>query len=94
MALILKKDSKGEKDQKTILSNHLVVLLRTYFKKQKPLYCLFEGQIGGKYSTTSVRAIFRKAVAETNPNTGAPVHTLHHLFDTPCIENNANSRYL
>ena len=62
------KDNKGKKYLKTILSNHLVMLLRTYFKKEKPSYWLFEGQTDGKYITTSVRAIFRKALAETNSN--------------------------
>jgi len=88
------KDSKGKKDRKTILSNNLVLLLRNYFKKEKPSYWLFEGQTGGKYSTTSVRAIFRKAVAETNSNPWATVHTLRHSFATHCIENNVNLRYL
>ncbi|MGB0999761.1 MAG: tyrosine-type recombinase/integrase, partial [Flavobacteriales bacterium] len=47
------KDSKGKKDRKTILSDHLVDLLREYYRKEKPSYWLFEGQTGGKYSTTS-----------------------------------------
>jgi integrase/recombinase XerD len=88
------KDSKGKKDRKTILSDYLVVLLRNYYQKEKPSYWLFEGQTGGKYSTASVRAIFRKAVAETNSNPWSTVHTLRHSFATHCIENNVNLRYL
>jgi site-specific recombinase XerD len=88
------KDSKGKKDRKTILSDHLVVLLRNYFRKEKPSYWLFEGQTGAQYSTASVRAIFRKAVTETHANPWATVHTLRHSFATHCIENNVNLRYL
>jgi integrase/recombinase XerD len=89
---ILKKDTclcriVKKKRSQTILSHHLVLLLRNYFKKEKPSYWLFEGQTGRKYSTTSVRAIFRKAVAETNSNPWA-------TFATHCIENNVNLRYL
>jgi len=88
------KDSKGKKDRKTILSEHLVLLLRKYYKHHKPSYWLFEGQSGGQYSVTSVRAIFRKAVKETNSNPWATVHTLRHSFATHCIENNVNMRHL
>ena len=88
------KYSKGKKDRKTILSNHLVDLLRVYYKENKPSYWLFEGQTGGQYSTTSIRAIFRKAVKNTNANPWSTVHTLRHSFATHCIENNVNLRHL
>ncbi|MEZ4793462.1 MAG: tyrosine-type recombinase/integrase [Gelidibacter sp.] len=86
------KDSKGKKDRKTILSDQLVLLLRTYYKAYKPSYWLFEGQTGEKYSTASVRSIFRKAVKDTNSNPWATVHTLRHSFATHCIENNVSMR--
>lgn len=88
------KDSKGKKDRKTILPEQLVVLLRTYYKAYKPSYWLFEGQTGCKYSTSSIRSIFRKAVKDTNANPWATVHTLRHSFATHCIENNINIRHL
>lgn len=88
------KDSKGKKDRKTILPENLLILLRAYYKAYKPSYWLFEGQSGCKYSTTSIRAIFRKAVKETNSNPWATVHTLRHSFATHCIENNINIRHL
>ena len=88
------KGGKGKKDRKTILSENLVTLLRQYYKMYKPSYWLFEGQTGGKYSTTSVRNVFRKAVKNTGSNAWATVHTLRHSFATHCIENNINMRYL
>lgn len=91
---IFVKDSKGKKDRKTILSPDLVKLLRKYYKLHRPSYWLFEGQTGGKYSKTSVRNIFRKAVKESGSNPWATVHTLRHSFATHCIENNINLRYI
>lgn len=88
------KDSKGKKDRKTILPEQLLVLLRAYYKAYKPSYWLFEGQTGCKYSTASIRSIFRKAVNDTNSNPWATVHTLRHSFATHCIENNINIRHL
>jgi len=91
---IFVKDSKGKKDRKTILSAHLVDLLRTYYQLHKPSYWLFEGQTGGQYSTTSIRKIYRKAVKDTHANPWSTVHTLRHSFATHCIENNVNLRYV
>ncbi|MEP3836620.1 MAG: tyrosine-type recombinase/integrase [Algibacter sp.] len=88
------KDSKGKKDRKTILSEHLVLLLRDYYKKYKPSYWLFEGRSGDQYSAASIRAIFRKSVKETDSNPWATVHTLRHSFATHCIENNVSMRHL
>jgi len=91
---IFVKDSKGKRDRKTVLSIHLINLLRDYYKSYKPSYWLFEGQTGGKYSTTSISAIFRKAVANTNSNPWATVHTLRHSFATHSIQNNVSLRHI
>lgn len=88
------KGAKGKKDRKTILSEQLLIMLRDYYKNFKPSYWLFEGQTGGKYSVTSVRQIFRKAVKNTNSNPWATVHTLRHSFATHCIQNGVNMRHI
>jgi len=91
---IFVKNSKGKRDRKTILSPYLVDLLREYFIAHRPSYWLFEGQTGGKYSVSSIRAIFRKAVDESNSNPWATVHTLRHSFATHCLESHMNLRYI
>ncbi len=91
---IFVKDSKGKKDRKTILSTHLVKLLREYYKEHRPSYWLFEGVNGGKYSNSSITAIFRRAVKESNANPWATVHTLRHSFATHCLQNNVHLRHI
>jgi len=89
---IFVKDGKGKKDRKTVLSIHLLHLLREYYKKYKPSYWLFEGQGGGKYSETSVRNVFRDAVEESQSNPWATVHTLRHSFATHLVQQGVNLR--
>lgn len=41
---IFVKGGKGKKDRRTVLSERLLILLRRYYKIDKPAYWLFEGQ--------------------------------------------------
>jgi len=91
---IFVKGAKGKKDRRTILSKHLLILLRDYYKVNKPSYWLFEGQSGGKYSASSVQSIFRKAVKKANINPWATVHSLRHSFATHLLQQGTNLRYI
>jgi site-specific recombinase XerD len=91
---IFVKDSKGKKDRHTVLSEHLLKLLRAYYKEYKPAYWLFEGQEGGQYSAKSVQSIFRAAVKATKSNPWSTPHTLRHSFATHLMERGVNIRYI
>ena len=88
------KGGKGKKDRRTVLSSKLVGLLVAYEEKYKPSYWLFEGQTGGKYSASSIRAIFRRAVKAADANAWATVHTLRHSFATHLLQQGVNLRYV
>ena len=91
---IFVKGAKGKKDRYTLLSDHVLPMLRAYYIKEKPMYWLFEGTGGGRYSASSVEKIFRKAANATQINAWATPHTLRHSFATHLIEAGVNLRYV
>ena len=57
--MIRVEDSKGGKDRYTLLSQNVLNDLRDYFKIYKPVTFLFEGQVGQRYSSSSVLKILK-----------------------------------
>jgi site-specific recombinase XerD len=91
---IIIKNAKGNKDRNTLLSSKLLLLLRKYYKKYKPKEYLFEGVNGGKYSVTSIRKIFGRALASSGIKKDAHLHTLRHSFATHLLERGTDLRYI
>lgn len=91
---IFVKAAKGKKDRKTVLSKSLITILREYYKAHKPSYWLFEGQTGGKYSTTSINKVFRRAAEACNIDPWATPHTLRHSFATHLMQRGTNLRFI
>lgn len=84
---IFVKGGKGQVDRYTILSDTTLKILRAYYKECKPGVYLFEGQFGGKYSASSVRNIFAKALKKSAVQSRGSLHALRHSFATQLIEN-------
>ncbi|MEW5814808.1 MAG: tyrosine-type recombinase/integrase [Spirochaetota bacterium] len=84
---LLVREAKGGKDRYTVLSQHCLTLLETYWKAYRPKEYLFPGR-GGK-TRLSVRACqhafeLAKAKAAISKKGGIP--TLRHSFATPALE--------
>lgn len=88
------KGGKGKKDRYTVLSEKMVSQLQQYLTAYRPDYWLFEGQTGGQYSQSSIRKIFRRAVAQAGVNPYSTVHTLRHSFATHLLESGMDLRYI
>ena len=70
------RGAKGNKDRITLLSGKCLLLLREYYRAYQPKSYLFEGAEGGKYSATSLRKIFYRALADSGIKKKATLHTI------------------
>ena len=80
---------KGNKDRYVPLSENILILLRTYFKKDRPKKYLFNGQSNSKYSATSCNKIVKKYVSSKYS-----FHTLRHSCFTHLLESGVDLRVI
>lgn len=92
--MVLIRNSKGRKDRYSTLANRAFVMLSDYIHKTQPMKYLFEGQYGGRYSSTSIRNIISRAKKKAGVKTPGAVHTLRHSFATHLLENGTDLRYI
>ena len=92
--LIKVENGKGRKDRYTLLSESMLVDLRTYYKKHKPAKYLFEGAGGVKYSGSSVGKIVSRAAKKAKILEKVTPHMLRHSFATHLLENGTDLRQI
>lgn len=88
------RGGKGKKDRVTILSQKALDVLRQYFKKYRPEEYLFEGQDGGRYTTSSLRKVFHSAIKDSGIKRQLSLHSLRHSFATHLLESGVDLRYV
>ncbi len=92
--LLFIRKSKGRKDRYTKLAVNALQLIDAYLLENSPKEYLFEGQYGGRYSTTSIRNVLHEAKRKAGITTRGSVHTLRHSFATHLLENGTDLRYI
>ena len=88
------KNGKGRKDRYTLLSETLLIDLRSYFLQYRPKTWLFEGEKGDQYSGSSVLKIVKKAACKAKIRKKVVPHMLRHSFATHLLESGTDIRYI
>jgi integrase/recombinase XerD len=92
--LIRINQGKGRKDRYTLLSEKVLLDLRTYYLKEKPVIYLFEGKERLPYSATSVVKIVQRAAQKANIRERVSPHMLRHSLATHLLENGTDLRQI
>jgi len=88
------KNTKGNKERISILSETILKDLRLYFKAYKPKHYLFEGQNSAQYSPNSVLQLVKAAAKRAGILKTVTPHMLRHSFATHLLENGTDLRYI
>jgi len=83
------KNGKGKKDRVVPLSLKVLIVLREYFKKYKPIEYLFNGQNNNFYSIGSCQKIYKKYI-----DSSSSIHCLRHSCFTSLLENGTDLRII
>jgi len=85
---------KGRKDRTVILAENMIPLLYNYLRTYQPDFYLIEGQDGGKYSSSSIRAFLKKSCKYAKILKRVTPHTLRHSYATHMLEDGVDLRYI
>ena len=93
--LIYIRQGKGRKDRRVPLSKKVLKILRSYYEAFRPKYYLFEGQKNGqKYSQSSARKVFNRALIKSGIKRKVVLHNLRHAYATHLTQRGVNVQHL
>jgi len=79
--------AKGNKDRQIALPEEIIPLLEKYYRKEKPVEFVFNGQNGSlNYSKTSIRKVVKNLAVKANINKRMYPHLLRHCAFTHMVE--------
>jgi len=93
--MIRVEQGKGRKDRYVMLSETLLLELRTYYKAFRPVRWLFEGRTKGQpLSPSTAEKVFTTAAGRAGIRKGVSFHSLRHAFATHLLEGGTNIRVI
>lgn len=93
--LIHVQQGKGAKDRYTVLSQRVLLLLREYWKRQRPAEWLFPGTKPGTHlSAGTIQEVCRDAARMAGFAKRVTPHTLRHSFATHLLDNGTDTRII
>ena len=88
-------NGKGNRQRYTIISDKVIVLLRDYYKKYRPVKYLFEGLRPGRpMEPNSIRLAFNKGISKAGIKKNVTFHCLRHSFATHLLEQGTNLKLI
>jgi integrase/recombinase XerD len=70
------------------------LLIKNYYKPNKPKVCFTENPKRRKYSPASIRAFLKKSLKLAGITKTVNPHTLKHTYATHLLENGVDIRYI
>jgi integrase/recombinase XerD len=93
--VICVRQGKGRKDRYTVLSKHLLGILRGYWQRRRPSHWLFPGRNPSRPMTKrSLQLACRRAAEAAGLSKSVTVHTLRHSFATHLLEQGVDIRVI
>jgi integrase/recombinase XerD len=88
------REAKGMNDRIVPVSDKVWEKVDEYIVSYHPVFWLFEGQTGGRYSSESVYRVFKQALRNAGIRKDVGVHSLRHSYATHLHENGVDIRYI
>lgn len=88
------REAKGKVDRFVPVSPKVWDKIDEYLESYQPVFWLFEGQSGGRYSSESVYGVFKHALKSSGIKKEVGVHSLRHSYATHLHENGLDIRYI
>ncbi|MCP4490879.1 MAG: tyrosine-type recombinase/integrase [Gammaproteobacteria bacterium] len=92
--MVIKVRGKGDKDRYVPIQEHVLELLRQYWRLNRLRPFLFPGQNEGPVSASPVGVAFRDACKKSKIKKKATIHTLRHSYATHLLENGVDMRII